>query len=50
MSEIWSALGGELKPSLDVRVVAPVLTERVAEAGPRCSSRSPWTCAPASGR
>ena len=34
ISEIWTALGGELKPSLDVQVNAPFVTERVQEVGP----------------
>lgn len=33
-ADVWSALGGELKPSLDLVVVAPVLTGKVYEAGP----------------
>jgi hypothetical protein len=34
ISDIWSALGGELKPSLDVVLTVPFDTDRVAEAGP----------------
>jgi hypothetical protein len=34
ISDIWSALGGELKPSLDVVLTVPFDTERVADAGP----------------
>lgn len=34
ISDIWSALGGELKPSLDVVLTVPFDPERVAEAGP----------------
>jgi Pvc16 N-terminal domain len=33
-ADVWSALGGELKPSLDVVVSAPVDTGRVFPAGP----------------
>ncbi len=33
-ADVWSALGGELKPSLDVVVVAPVDTGIVYEAAP----------------
>ena len=33
-ADVWSALGGELKPSLDVVVVAPVQTGVVYPAGP----------------
>ncbi|MFC5730648.1 MULTISPECIES: DUF4255 domain-containing protein [Nocardioides] len=33
-ADVWSALGGELKPSLDLVVVAPVFTGKVYEAGP----------------
>ncbi|MFJ7156301.1 DUF4255 domain-containing protein [Streptomyces sp. NPDC101118] len=33
-ADVWSALGGELKPSLDVVVSAPVATAPVWEAGP----------------
>ena len=34
ISDIWSALGGELKPSLDLVVTAPVDTRQVETAGP----------------
>ena len=34
LSDVWSALGGELKPSLDVSIIAPLLPERAVEAGP----------------
>ena len=34
ISDVWSALGGELKPSLDLVITAPFETERVAAAGP----------------
>ena len=43
LSDVWSALGGELKPSLDVSLIAPLLPERFGEVGPpvhatsRCS-------------
>jgi hypothetical protein len=33
-ADVWSALGGELKPSLDVVISAPTWTGRVYEAGP----------------
>lgn len=33
-ADVWSALGGELKPSLDLVVVAPVYTGREEAAGP----------------
>lgn len=32
LSDVWSALGGELKPSLDVQVTAPLQPDRVEEA------------------
>jgi hypothetical protein len=34
ISDIWSALGGELKPSLDVVVIAPFDLSREIEVGP----------------
>jgi hypothetical protein len=34
LSDVWSALGGELKPSLDLSLIAPLLPDRVAQAGP----------------
>jgi hypothetical protein len=34
LSDVWSALGGELKPSLDLSVIAPLLPDRVTDAGP----------------
>ncbi|MFG1951410.1 DUF4255 domain-containing protein [Micromonospora sp. NPDC048830] len=33
-ADVWTALGGELKPSLDVVISAPVDSGRVVEAGP----------------
>jgi hypothetical protein len=39
LSDVWSALGGELKPSLDVSLVAPLLPERFGEVGPPVSRR-----------
>jgi hypothetical protein len=39
LSDVWSALGGELKPSLDVSLVAPLLPERFGEVGPPVSHR-----------
>ena len=34
LADVWSALGGELKPSLDLVVTAPFDAGRVAAAGP----------------
>jgi hypothetical protein len=34
LSDVWNALGGELKPSLDVVVTAPFDPQRFFEAGP----------------
>lgn len=34
LADVWSALGGELKPSLDVQVIAPVSAGQRVEAGP----------------
>jgi hypothetical protein len=34
LADVWSALGGELKPSLDVQVTAPVSSGMRIEAGP----------------
>jgi hypothetical protein len=34
LADVWSALGGELKPSLDVVLTTPFDTKRVLEAGP----------------
>jgi hypothetical protein len=36
-ADVWSALGGELKPSLDIVVIAPVDTGIVYPAGPPAS-------------
>ena len=47
LADVWSALGGELKPSLDLVVTAPFDAARVAAAGPpvleepRIARRSP---------
>lgn len=34
LNDVWSALGGELKPALDLVVTAPFVTGRVEAAGP----------------
>src|ERR1700674_657970 len=34
LSDVWSALGGELKPSLDLVVIAPLVDTRAETAGP----------------
>lgn len=34
LSDIWSSLGGELKPSLDLNVIAPIDPSRSFETGP----------------
>lgn len=34
LADVWSALGGELKPSLDVIVTAPIMVRREAPIGP----------------
>jgi hypothetical protein len=34
LADVWSALGGELKPSLDVVVTAPIAVKRSAPIGP----------------
>ncbi len=34
LSDVWSALGGELKPSLDLVITTPIDVERFAEAAP----------------
>ena len=34
LSDVWSALGGELKPSLDINVIAPMLPDVYDEVGP----------------
>ena len=34
LSDVWTALGGELKPSLDLIVIAPVVDTREQTAGP----------------
>ncbi|MGH2681629.1 MAG: DUF4255 domain-containing protein [Actinomycetota bacterium] len=34
LSDVWSALGGELKPSLDLVITAPFDARRMAEVGP----------------
>lgn len=36
-ADVWSALGGELKPSLDIVVIAPVDTGIIYRAGPPAS-------------
>lgn len=34
LSDVWSALGGDLKPSIDVVVIAPLIPDSVTEVGP----------------
>ena len=41
-ADVWTALGGELKPSIDLVVTAPVATGRAFDAGPPCNSRRRW--------
>ena len=43
-ADVWSALGGELKPSLDLVVVAPVYTGRETPAGPPVDEGLTITC------
>ena len=38
LSDVWSALGGELKPSLDLVVIAPWDLDRAVEAAPPVTS------------
>lgn len=38
LSDVWSALGGELKPSLDVQLTAPLQPDRADEVGPPVTS------------
>jgi Pvc16 N-terminal domain len=41
ISEVWTALGGELKPSLDVVVTAPFELGRTQPFGPPVSEEGP---------
>jgi hypothetical protein len=34
LSDVWSALGGDLKPSIDIVVIVPLIPDRVDEVGP----------------
>jgi len=34
IADVWTAMGGELKPSLDIQIIAPVAVRRSQEAGP----------------
>jgi len=34
IADVWTAMGGELKPSLDIQIIAPVDVRRASEAGP----------------
>jgi Pvc16 N-terminal domain len=34
LSDVWSALGGDLKPSIDVVVIAPLMPDRIDGVGP----------------
>src|SRR5215469_2154638 len=55
LSDVWSALGGELKPSLDLVVIAPLVDARVEVPAPpvleapRFTFTSPWVPAAAVG-
>ena len=47
LSDVWSALGGELQPSLDLPVIAPLLPGRASAAGSPVRTRwgrrsRPW--------
>jgi Pvc16 N-terminal domain len=39
LTDIWSALGGELKPSIDLVAIAPLATGRALPAGPPVQER-----------
>lgn len=39
LSDLWSALGGEMKPSLDVVVVVPLVPEKEFVLGPKVQER-----------
>jgi hypothetical protein len=49
IADTWSALGGELKPSLDVVVTAPMVIARSIEAGPPVLEEPRLTLVPARG-
>lgn len=34
LSDVWSALGGDLKPSIDIVVIVPLIPDRVDQVGP----------------
>ncbi len=34
IADVWTAMGGELKPSLDIQIIAPLDLRRAQEAGP----------------
>lgn len=34
LSDVWSALGGDLKPSIDIVVIVPLIPDRIDEVGP----------------
>ena len=46
LSDVWSALGGELKPSLDLVVTAPFTVARSQHAGPPVREVLPITSGP----
>jgi hypothetical protein len=43
LSDVWSALGGELKPSLDINVVAPMVPDVLQGAGPPVTKEPRFT-------
>jgi hypothetical protein len=49
ISDLWTALGGELKPSLDLVVVVPFDTARVERAGPPVLEEPRFRIAPTDG-
>ena len=50
ISEVWSALGGELKPSLDLMVSAPVDAQRLAPVAPAVTEPPHFTFVRPAGR
>ena len=49
ISDIWTALGGELKPSLELRITAPFAVERVEKAAPAVLEDAAITVATSTG-
>ena len=49
LSDVWSALGGDLKPSIDIVVIVPLVPDRIDEVGPPVTQEPVFDIGPRDG-